>query len=988
MNVSVRITLLRAVASVFAVLSIPLAANAQRTGATSAPQRSEQALASPSAMPGVVIVKFRDGVSPRSGAAKSGAASLSAVESRFNVSRVERALPFIESAASKREISREMLDLRQVYRIHYSGPWAPDVVAKAFANDPNVVYAEPSFIQKLAGSTPQAIPNDPLYGNMSHLVQTVFPAAWDVVKAEQGSVIIAIVDGGTDYNHPDLLPNVWTNTGETPGNSVDDDNNGFVDDIHGWNFANDTADPTGLAATPGNAKHGTNSAGVAAAVSDNGIGIAGSSWNATMMPINAGCPTLDNLICYGYQGIAYAAANGADIVNASWGGDDVSSFARDVVDAAASMGTLVVAAAGNDSRDLDALPQYPANFDAVLSVGATNKSTDNLASFTNYGRSVDVFAPGVSLDVTNPGTSYGTSSGTSFSSPLVAGLAALVKTAFPSMTIDELRAQIRSTADNIAAQNPGRSGKLGKGRVNALAAVTTTNVPAVRVTDISFTDTDADGTIESGETIQLTVTFTNLLAAVSNLSVDLSAEDAFATVTQGSATIPSLAKGASSAVTFTMDVAASTPRGTQLLLDIDLSSGTYSDVDLIRLLANPTRLADQTSPTVEVSVTDEGNIGCVEFCGDPNAIDGFGFQFQSKNLLFEGGLLLATDNTHVSDAVRGLRGDASNQNADFAPDPVVPLQLLIPGEITAQQTKVQLSDATAVNPIGISILQESFIDDAAANQDFITFRYTLTNDNATAVTGLYAGLFFDWDISTDAVDDAAIDIPRRFGYAADDLAEPTVFVGTKVLSKEWAYNYRAIDNPVEFEFSSSDATAGFSESEKYNFMSGGIEVASLSGTDISQLSSAGPLDLDAGASVTVGFAIVAGSTLNELLDNADAAQELWDKAIDPNATAVDPELPIGTLVLDPVYPNPTSFPVSIRYELAVAGDASLTVYDVLGREVTRLASGVQAGGEHKLAWDGADAAGRRVANGLYFARLVVRSGKASETATQAITVVD
>ena len=181
-----------------------------------------------------------------------------------------------------------------------------------------VIYAEPKYIHYLF----EEIPNDTLYeGNQSAYYEVVdAPEAWGIVKGEQGDAIIAIVDGGTDINHIDLSNNIWQNQAEVEGaTGVDDDGNGFIDDYYGWNFANQSGNPTGLPGTPFNADHGTHTAGIAGAVTNDTTGVAGMSWNATIMGINASDNQTDRVITYGLEGIIYAAENGANIISCSWG---------------------------------------------------------------------------------------------------------------------------------------------------------------------------------------------------------------------------------------------------------------------------------------------------------------------------------------------------------------------------------------------------------------------------------------------------------------------------------------------------------------------------------------------------------------------------------------------------------------------------------------------------------------------------------------------
>ena len=232
------------------------------------------------------------------------------------------------------------------------------------------------------------------------------------------------------------------------------------------NFSNGDAADNDPTPSPGNS-HGTWVAGLASAVTDNNVGIAGAAWNAEIMHINSAGPDGSRSIATGYQGILYAAMNGADIINTSWGGpprdEQRARHIAQTLNLATDMGALVVASAGNANSSNDLFRNYPARSPRVLSVGATEKATRRRAGFSNYGRLVNVFAPGADILTTGPGNSYDSVGGTSFSSPLTAGLAALVKTRFPAMGPDALREHIRLTSESIDTENPGFAGQLGRG---------------------------------------------------------------------------------------------------------------------------------------------------------------------------------------------------------------------------------------------------------------------------------------------------------------------------------------------------------------------------------------------------------------------------------------------------------------------------------------------------------------------------------------------
>ena len=364
---------------------------------------------------GVIVMKLKPGSTSLNKAQPSiNASTLQQKATIHKVNTIKEVFPSIKKSRKNRTDL-----LYDIYRVSYSSGKDPVDVAADYATDPNVEYAEPLYLSKI-----YAVPNDDRYDAMDQFPQVQAPEAWDIIKGQQGDVVIAIVDGGTDWQHEDLSANVWINSDETPNNGVDDDNNGFRDDIHGWNFANDTFDPTGLETTPSNAEHGTHVAGTACAVTNNQIGVSSISWNCRFMPINAGSATVDDAVSFGYDGIQYAVENGADIVSCSWGrSGNASRFEEDVVNYAYANNVLIVAAAGNDGFDPDlalndVAPQYPANYNHILTVGATDYD-DIKSGFSNYGVSVDVFAPGQSILSTIPSdVKYGFISGTSMATAL------------------------------------------------------------------------------------------------------------------------------------------------------------------------------------------------------------------------------------------------------------------------------------------------------------------------------------------------------------------------------------------------------------------------------------------------------------------------------------------------------------------------------------------------------------------------------------------
>ncbi len=912
-------------------------------------------------LPNRVVVKLTRSLQGTGGAAQTGFASLDEKLVRIGATDLRPAFPYLTGTALKRAD-----ELSHIYYLQLSGKVDLATVLQMLRSDPLVAYAEPVYAYTLNDA-----PNDSLFPQMGQFSRIQALPAWDVVKGEQGNVIVAVVDGGTDWDHEDLLANVWTNPGEIPNNGVDDDNNGFVDDLHGWNFANNSNDPTGLAATPGSAAHGTHVAGTAAAVTNNGLGVASISWNCRLMPINAAHPSLDRAIAFGYDGIVYATANGADVVNCSWGGPGAPSrFEQDVIDFAHDNGTLIVAAAGNggddnvgDNNDLQ--PHFPASYHHVLAVGATQQTSDFKAGFSNYGVTVDVFAPGVGIFSTTPGNTYSPFfSGTSMASPLAAGLAALVKTRQPGWNVDQVREQVRVSSDPIDGVNPALAGLLGKGRINALRAVSDFNLPAVRIARVTFQDADGNGIINAGETIDLTLTITNFLAPASSVSLLLNSPDNALTVTSAAANLTSLYSGDSLDATFQFKVAAGTGDGAVLHFYLDISAaGGYSDRDFFTLVVNPPQFATHNTGPLQTSITTQGNIGFVDFAGS----DGDGFVFRGRNYLFEGGLMIGRSISQISDCVRG--GDGQTQDSDFRPAAGALLQIVSPGAQSFEEGSILLVDSLAPMPLGVTLLQETFADTTPGFNTFVIFRYTIQNHSADPLTNLYVGLFFDWDIRADVNDFVRWDGVRRLGYAADASVNPGHLAGTKLLSQQGGVNFRAIHNPNELY-------DGFSNTEKWTFLSGGIQTQVLDGVDVSTLLSEGPLSILPGQSIQVGFAVLGANSLAELQTGADLAQALWDSITTDIHPLPQQAVPRQFQLLQNV-PNPFNPETEIAYRLPVASAVSLVVYDLLGRNIRTLVHQQQPAGRYRVRWDGRDASGRPVASGVYLYQL--RAGDYSET---------
>lgn len=909
-------------------------------------------------IPNVVVIKFKDGQTIGEKRAFTG---FSALDSLLRQNRIF-SLEQVVKPEQLRQALPSSVNIQSIYYAYYEGNRSPVEIAKALSENPLIEYAEPKYVHH-----PFVIPNDTLFIQQSYLNVIKAPQAWDIVKGEQGKVIVAIVDGGTDITHPDIQNNLWSNPGEIANNGLDDDGNGYVDDIHGWNFANNSNNPKGLPATPLNANHGTQTAGLACAVTNNITGIAGTSWNATLMPINVSSPNTDRTFEFGFEGIMYAAINGADIISLSWGRTGGSSqFEQDMINFAVDQGAAIVAAAGNDNTSA---PGFPASYDNVLSVAATNNN-DVKAFFSNFGPKIDVSAPGVNILSTRNNGQFGASSGTSFSCPIVSGVAALVKTQHPDWVGVQVEEQVRVTADNIDAINPSFAGQLGRGRVNAFRAVTEVS-PSIRITNVEFTETSGDGVIEPGETVQVTLTLRNYLAPASNVNLKLKTNDSFVFINNDNATIANVGTLQEVRMNspFVFTVLSFAPSGHPVNFEVEINSGTYQDRDQFILTILPT-FGNITINNVDVTVT---NIGRIGFADPNNSSDGVGFKFKNgPNLLFEGALIMGTGPTQISNAARGLLfGSNLRFDKDFTVASGGDLQILTPGNITDQESIGIFEDTQATNPMHLRITQETFAMKSPPNDDFILFRYTIENTSQTNLQNFYFGIFFDWDIDggTFATNKVEYDADRRMGYAFDTGQGPRTFVGMEALS-EGPMSFRAIFNdPNDPNNPSWGLYDGYTDSEKWESISSGIKFTEAGPADVSFVIAQGPFTIESNSFIQLSYALLAGENLADLQSNADSARTLWNQLF---TTAVT-ERPSNKLpdhfVLEQNFPNPFNPETTIHYQIPKATEVEITIFNLRGQKIRTLVKQNQPAGFYSVQWDGTSETGQQVANGVYLYKL-------------------
>lgn len=402
-------------------------------------------------------------------------------------------------------------NLSRWFSISLSADENPEQLIQAYQDSGLVEYAEPVYLYGIATT-----PNDP-YFNYEGSWGQVYADQWGLkaMQAEKAwnitigspEIIIAVIDTGVDYNHPDLQVNIWHNSKEISNNNVDDDDNGYADDNFGWDFTDDSNNP---ADTYG---HGTHVAGIIAASGNNAQGISGVCWQAKIMCLkglnNNGYGASDKLA----QAIKYAVDNGARIINISWGGYGNSRLIKEALDYAFNRNCVIVAAAGNNNTDAGTF--FPGNYSQAITVVACD-SNGQKASFSNYGNIVDVAAPGVDIlslrakgtDMYRKGANiigdeYYRASGTSMATPFVSGLAALLISKNKDLSNIELEQIISKSCDDLG--KAGKDSVFGSGRINAVQALSLGSGQQIKIADFTAVDTPSD----NGQSVTLSWTINN-----------------------------------------------------------------------------------------------------------------------------------------------------------------------------------------------------------------------------------------------------------------------------------------------------------------------------------------------------------------------------------------------------------------------------------------------------------------------------------------------
>lgn len=844
----------------------------------------------------------------------------------------------------------KMADLSLIYIVEYNSAKSIEEAVNEIYNSGEVEYAQPKYTQKLMFT-----PNDPMLSSQYFINKIQAPAGWDIQQGDT-NVVIGIIDTGTDWDHPDLEGNIRYNYAD-PINGSDDDNDGYIDNYRGWDFGDRDNDPM---VTPGD-EHGSVVSGCAAAVTNNGVGVSSPGFKCKFLPVKI---SNSSGLAAGYEGIVYAAEHGCTIINCSWGGGLAGPFEQDVINyVTINKNALVVCAAGNyNSSDTF----YPADLKYVMSVASTN-SSDIRASDSNFGNGIDVCAPGEAIRSTVYNNTYTVEGGTSFSSPICAGVIAIIKSQFPSYSGLQAGEKVRVTCDNIDPQNPSYIGKLGKGRINMFRALTI-NSPSIRLNSYTVSDGN-NNVLQPNDTVNITGTFKNYLDATSNASVSVTTTSTSVILLNGTSTlgvIPTLGTVTNNSSPFKAIVNNNAPANSKIVFKINYTDGSYSDFEYFTITVNPTYLS-MNGNNITTTINGKGNIGYNDYWYNTQ---GDGFRYKNSNsLLGEGGLICATSATKVSDCVRG--SNAFIQNAEFTN--VIPFQITQPGIISAQDGNTIFNDnAAGVNKIGIEIDLNSYQFTTAADSDYVILKYKIKNNTSGDISNFFAGLYSDWELgSLGNYNKSDWDSANQMGYVWKAGGNPGIYTGVALLSTN-SVSYWAIDDDNSIPGNPFGTWDGFTDAEKYRSLSSGIgrqQAGGTGGNFVSNVVGSGPYTITAGGFVTVTFALIAGDNLADLQTNCIAARNKYNSVI--GITNYNSQIP-NKYSLSQNYPNPFNPVTNVEFGISKLGFVSLKIYDVLGKEVGSLVNDNLQPGTYKYNFDASN-----LSSGIYFYR--INAGDFSET---------
>lgn len=778
---------------------------------------------------------------------------LQLIFNELSVTKIAKVFPFHQPpAALKSSFGDPLVDISLIYELTYTANRSLYEGIQLFEKQHCIAYCEPKYIYEVMYS-----PNDPTFGSQSNLSVIQAQLGWDISKGDTNTVI-AVVDAAIQWDHPDLIDNIKYNWND-PIDGVDNDGDGYIDNFRGWDMG-ENDNNTAISSLPNPIlPHGTWVSGIVSATTDNGIGISGVGFKCKLLPIKA-CSDYSPGISQGYTGIVYAADHGASVINCSWGGTVQSQLGQDAVNYATfNKNALVIAAAGNANNEAK---YFPASYDNVISVTATDDN-DIKCGVSSFNSKVDVCAPGSArtTDYLNGYKFDGCY--TSYSSPVAAGVAAIIRSYYPNYSAVQAGEHLRVTSVKIDTLNPSYSRKLGFGRVDMQRALFVTS-PAIRLQTYSISD-QINTIPEPGDTMNLTGVFRNYLSPTSNLKVTITSLDpSIVSIISGVTTLGGIGTNQikSNLIPFKIAISPSAPQNYVATILLSYNDGPYTDQELLEITINPTYV-NLYGGSVATTINSRGNIGYHDY---RNKNTGLGFAFMgSSSLLYEGGLVIGYPKSNK--LLNNIR-NSNGSDADF--QEITRATALKPG-LSDMDGIAHFNDANAdSNKLNIQIDQRALTFLRASEDSLVMIHYVIKNQNFYPIDSLYFGIFADWDIGENSAQNRAeVDSINRVGFCSTTDTTSTAYCGIALLEQNIGFNcYGAAASTFRFD-RRSDKLAAITQGT-----ASGNAFTNYPGADIVQFVSAGPLFILPGDSQIVTFAIIGANSQNSLIQNISRARAL------------------------------------------------------------------------------------------------------------------
>lgn len=826
--------------------------------------------------------------------------------------RITSASDLVSSSVQAMELYRAEEQLTRTFLVRYEGDRDPMRIVmdvrKAASDD--VEIAEPWYVYRSAVG-----PNDPGRNEQTYLTTIGFDQTWEMFRGSE-NVTIGISDDGIQQAHEDLTSNIAPNAAEIPDNGVDDDGNGFVDDYRGYNFTwQIDSDLPGNTSSNSSFGHGTKVAGIAAAATNNAIGIAGVGMATRFFPLKTALRNGTGIL-FGYQSLIYAAQRGFPVVNCSWGLVKPSSaIDQSVIDYCLAKNTLVVASAGNHGDDGagSAFRQrnFPAAYEGVLGVGETTPD-DFVVSSSGLGRNARVMAPGNGAYTTDVGGGYTANGviGTSFASPIVAGVAGIVRARWPALSARQIAAHICRTADDITSKNNAIAAVLSP-RVNLYRAVTTEPLSNsfLRLSDVRrrISSGVPANRFRAGDTVVLEFGITNDLAPTSAevepKVIDangwivriLSERDALGVVGTGSTVW-------SRPFACVVEAIGSGPclMRVDLLSDATIERGWYT-------IEPPAGIAQFSNDSLIYSMSDDGMVGYTSV-DERRQGDGFAKR-PSFQLMSPGGFFMIDGSDR---SLSGFKNDPPYAS-DFRPTKTF--------DAAPRPEQCLMTDEGAATPVGVLVQQECTFPRPDRAATIWRVRVTPT----AAMRSIGAGYLLDWDVGTAGRSNTIRTNPQLLPVA---LRTPNnacqtitrngypIVVNVAVISDD----PDDVAQSAGFLYASViDDGDGFTHADRVRLLTSGVQITEAGEGDICGV--VGMLHtkpLESGQSWSFRVVVAVGS-------DEDAARSTLHEALSTVSVSYDP--PRAALPL--VEPNPVTDDAVIREQPDVK---RCRVIDALGRQ--------------------------------------------------------